>query len=59
VCPNHGLPCVGCWGPNEDGNFSEHLKLLESFGMTKEEIVRRIRGFGGSKIIKFLENGGK
>ena len=59
VCPNHGLPCVGCWGPNEDGNFSQHIKLLESFGMTRDEIIRRIRGFGGSKIIKFIEDGGK
>ena len=59
ACPNHGVPCVGCWGPNEDGNFSQHIKLLESFGLTKEEIIRRIRGFGGSKIIKFIEDGGK
>ena len=59
ACPNHGLPCVGCWGPNEDGNFSQHLKLLQSFGLSKEEIMRRIRGFGGSKIIKFIEDGGK
>ena len=59
ACPNHGLPCVGCWGPNEDGNFDQHLKLLQSFGLSKEEIMRRIRGFGGSKIIKFIEDGGK
>ena len=59
ACPNHGLPCVGCWGPNEDGNFGQHLKLLQSFGLSKEEIMRRIRGFGGSKIIKFIEDGGK
>jgi sulfhydrogenase subunit delta len=55
VCPSHGLPCVGCWGPNEDGNFSQHLKLLESFGMTKKDIIRRVRNYGGHKILKYLE----
>lgn len=55
ACPNHNLPCVGCWGPNEDANFSEHVKLLESFGMTKKDIIRRIRNYGGHKILKFIE----
>ena len=59
ACPNHGLPCVGCWGPNEDGNFNYHLEFLESFGMTREEILRLIRGYGGHKILKFIEKGGK
>lgn len=56
VCPEHGLPCVGCWGPNEDGNFAQHLKLLESFGMTKKDIKRRIHNYGGHKILKYIEN---
>ncbi|NHJ14745.1 MAG: hypothetical protein EAX95_13780 [Candidatus Thorarchaeota archaeon] len=56
VCPNHGLPCVGCWGPNVDGNFKEHFKLLKSFGFTFDDIKRRIRNFGGHKILKFLED---
>lgn len=55
VCPSHGLPCVGCWGPNDDGNFKEHFKLLESFGMTKKDILRRIKSYGGHKIMKYLE----
>ncbi len=55
ACPNNGVACVGCWGPNPDGNFEEHFKLLESFGMSKEEIVRRIRNFGGLKILKHIE----
>ena len=59
ACPNHGVPCVGCWGPNPDGNFSHHLKLLESFGMSRDEIMRRVRGFGGSKIIEYIKDGGK
>ena len=59
ACPNHGLPCVGCWGPNDDGNFEHHLELLESFGKTREEILRLIRGYGGHKILKYIEKGGK
>jgi sulfhydrogenase subunit delta len=55
ACPDHGLPCVGCWGPNEDGNFKQHLELLMSFGMTKKEIMRRIRNYGGHKILKHIE----
>jgi sulfhydrogenase subunit delta len=55
ACPDHGLPCVGCWGPNEDGNFKQHLELLKSFGMTKKEIMRRIRNYGGHKILKHIE----
>ena len=51
ACPNHGLPCVGCWGPNEDGNFEYHLEFLESFGKS--------RGYGGHRILKFIEKGGK
>jgi sulfhydrogenase subunit delta len=56
VCPEHGLPCVGCWGPNDDANFAQHLKLLESFGMTKSEIKRRIHNYGGHRILKHVEN---
>lgn len=55
ACPNHNLPCVGCWGPNGDGNFKEHFKLLQSFGMSKEDIIQRVRNYGGHKIIKHLE----
>lgn len=59
ACPNDGLQCVGCWGPNEDGNFDYHLEFLESFGNTREEILRLIRRYGGHKILKFIEKGGK
>lgn len=56
VCPSHGLGCVGCWGPLEDGNFRQHFKLLESFGISREEVTRKIRNYGGHKILKYLEN---
>ncbi|MHA2394374.1 MAG: NADH-quinone oxidoreductase subunit B family protein [Promethearchaeota archaeon] len=59
ACINHGLPCVGCWGPNEDGNFDYQLEFLESFGKTREELLRLIRGYGGHKILKFIKKGEK
>jgi len=59
ACPNHALPCVGCWGPNEDGNFDYYFELLESFGKSREEIIRLLRKFGGHKILKFIEKGEK
>jgi sulfhydrogenase subunit delta len=55
VCPSHGLPCVGCWGPLPDGNFKSHFELLESFGISREEVERRIKNYGGHKILKHLE----
>ncbi|UCE10334.1 MAG: hypothetical protein JSW61_15410 [Candidatus Thorarchaeota archaeon] len=55
ACPNNGLPCVGCWGPNPDGNFEEQLGLLESFGIPHEDIIRRVRNFGGYKILAHIE----
>ncbi len=56
ACPNYGLPCVGCWGPNKDGNFSELFRLLNSFGIAHEEVMRRIRNYGGHKILKYIED---
>ncbi len=55
ACINHNRPCVGCWGPNYDANFKEHFKLLQSFGISKEEIVQRIRNYGGQKILEYLK----
>ncbi|MEM2142550.1 MAG: hypothetical protein QXS20_03875 [Candidatus Thorarchaeota archaeon] len=55
VCPSHGLPCVGCWGPQADGNFKQHFELLMSFGMNKDEIVRRVRNYGGHKILEYIK----
>lgn len=55
VCPSHGLPCVGCWGPNEDGNFKQIFELLRSFGMSLDDITRRVRNFGGRKIIEHIK----
>ncbi|NWF96075.1 MAG: hypothetical protein HXY34_08005 [Candidatus Thorarchaeota archaeon] len=56
ACPNHGLPCVGCWGPQADGNFRQHFELLQSFGLSKEEVFRRIKNYGGHKILEFIKD---
>ncbi len=56
ACLNHNLSCVGCWGPNPDGNFEEHLKLLESYGISKEDILRRVHNFGGYKILEYIKD---
>jgi sulfhydrogenase subunit delta len=55
ACPNLGLPCVGCWGPNPDGNFASHFKLLEEFGYRRDDILRMIRSYGGHRILEYVE----
>ncbi len=56
ACPNLGLPCVGCWGPNPDGNFKSHFELLEKIGYSRVDTTRLIRNYGGHRILKFLED---
>ncbi len=56
ACPSNGVGCTGCWGPNPDGNFEEHFKLLQSFGMSKDEIIRRVRNYGGHKILQYIKD---
>lgn len=48
VCPAHGIPCIGCWGPVDEANVSYEFKLLIKQGFSPEEIIRRMRLFGGS-----------
>jgi sulfhydrogenase subunit delta len=55
VCPSFNLPCVGCFGLNEDGNLPAETKKLEESGFKKEDVIRRIRIFGGSKTAKALQ----
>jgi sulfhydrogenase subunit delta len=54
ACPNLGLPCVGCWGPNKDGNFEELFRLLKSFGFSFEDVMQRVRNYGGHKILDYI-----
>jgi sulfhydrogenase subunit delta len=56
ACINVGLPCVGCWGPNRDGNFASVVKELASYGIPKDDIMRRIRNYGGHKILQYIKD---
>ncbi|KPJ59685.1 MAG: hypothetical protein AMJ46_10050 [Latescibacteria bacterium DG_63] len=55
ACPSHNLPCVGCWGPYEEGNLVSLYHLLLEKGFTSAEIKRRVRNYGGKKILEHLE----
>ncbi|MFH0778535.1 MAG: hypothetical protein V2A71_07890 [Candidatus Eisenbacteria bacterium] len=55
ACPAHNLPCVGCWGPYEEANLLSEYHLLLEKGFTGEEIKRRVRNFGGKKILEHLK----
>lgn len=61
VCPTLGLPCVGCWGPTDDLNAGAEYNLLREKGYDPDEIVKKIRKFGGSGVadlVKDLEKKG-
>ena len=32
VCPNHNIPCFGCWGPTEEANRTSEYHLLKQKG---------------------------
>jgi sulfhydrogenase subunit delta len=50
-CPSHNLPCVGCFGPADEGNLTSEFNLLKEKGFTFPEIERKLRMFGGVKFI--------
>ena len=59
VCPTHNLPCVGCWGPTDDLNVSSEYQLLKEKGYDPDEIIKKIKKFGGARVaqlVKDLEN---
>jgi sulfhydrogenase subunit delta len=47
VCLEHGIPCIGCWGPVDEANAAYEFKLLIKQGFSPEEIIRKMRMFGG------------
>jgi sulfhydrogenase subunit delta len=48
VCPTYQVPCIGCFGPVDEANVpSEYLLLCEK-GFSKEQVVRRMRMYGGA-----------
>ena len=56
VCPSHNLPCVGCWGPTDDLNVSSEYNLLKEKGYDPEEIIIKIRKFGGAGVVELVKN---
>lgn len=55
VCPSYDLVCVGCQGPVEGANFASELTLLEEKGYDQEDIVTRMRMYGGTHAAIMLK----
>jgi len=51
-CPNHGLPCIGCWGPTKEANVASEISLLKERNFSSEEIVNKLRLFGGAAMVR-------
>ncbi len=49
ICPEHNLPCVGCWGPYEAANYVSMIDKLVEIGLKREDAIRKIELFGGQK----------
>lgn len=49
LCPSHGRPCYGCWGPMDDANAPALARQLEKMGFPAEDIVRFFTMFASVK----------
>lgn len=47
VCPTFQVPCVGCFGPVDEANVASEYLLLCEKGYDKDEVIRRMRMYGG------------
>ncbi len=56
ICINHNVPCVGCWGPVEEANFTSEFHLLLDKGFSKDFILKKMANFSGTGIADFLGN---
>jgi sulfhydrogenase subunit delta len=54
VCPNHNVPCFGCWGPTEEANLTSEYKLLLEKGFDLEAIKKRMANYSGTRIADFF-----
>jgi len=41
ICPSHGNECEGCRGRMDEPHLNAHLEVLQKYGLTPEEIMRR------------------
>lgn len=55
VCTNGGFECWGCRGETDDVNIKEFVKLLESKGFIRAEILKRMREFNSLKLPESTE----
>jgi sulfhydrogenase subunit delta len=55
ICPNHNLPCLGCWGPVEGANVTSEYHLLKEKGFAVEEIEKKMANYSGTKIIDLMK----
>lgn len=55
ICPNHNVPCYGCWGPVEGANLRSEYYLLQEFGLDIEAIQQRMANYSGTKFSEFFE----
>ncbi len=54
ICPNHNVPCFGCWGPVEGANFTSEYYLLQEKGFDIESIKKRMANYSGTKLVEFF-----
>ncbi len=47
LCPELGVPCVGCRGPAEDANTESALAMFAEKGIKLEDVAMKLRTFGG------------
>ncbi len=55
VCPNHNIPCFGCWGPTEEANRTSEYHLLLEKGFDVEPVRSRMANYSGIRIAEFFE----
>lgn len=55
ICPSHNIVCYGCQGPVIGANFASELSLLKDMGYSYEDIVTRMKMYGGVEASKHLK----
>jgi sulfhydrogenase subunit delta len=54
ICPNHNVPCFGCWGPVQGANLTSEYYLLQEKGFDIESIKKRMANYSGTKLVDFF-----
>lgn len=49
-CPALGIGCVGCRGPAVDANWASAMALFMARGVSREELVRKMRTFARTPV---------